>query len=159
MAMKKFDKTAIVKTISDPKELLNFFKKNYIPVCIAVVVLTVGIVILSLLLSGGEEGTENSDALQNLWGSGLTEGLPAFSEEYENIDVGEGYVAAYYEGVSSEKVGEYAKMLEKELAVEFSKDKYPYVAECEDKFIVLHYNVTEMRFSITVTEKTNTVNN
>lgn len=147
MAMNQTNKIHInIKTV------IRFLKKNYIPICAALAVLIIGITVLALVFSGGEDGASESEP-DTLWGSGLTENIPAFSQGCDDIDIGEGYVAAYYENVMSEKVGEYAKLLETELAVSFSKDKYPYVAEYGDKIIALHYNVTEMRFSITVTEK------
>lgn len=137
------------------KKSIRFLKKNYIPVLVALAALVIGITVLVIVLSGGSDNDDDSESVAPKWENALTEGIPAFSEEYVNLDIGESYVAAYYERVESATVSEYVKTLEAELNVSFSKDKFPYTAVYGDKFIALHYNVTEMRLSVTVTEKSN----
>lgn len=91
------------------------------------------------------------------WGDGITEGIPAFSGENETFDIGENgeYAVAYYTNVTGEQASVYIDTLEKELNVEFSKNGYPRVGIHGDKLIAVHYSVTEMTFSVTVTAKSN----
>lgn len=137
------------------KKAIHFFKKNYIPVLVALSALIIVIVVLVIALSSGSEEPDDTESVAPKWENALTDGIPAFSEGYVNLDIGESYVAAYYERVESATVSEYVKTLENELGVSFSKEKFPYTAVYGEKIIALHYNVTEMRFSVTVTEKSN----
>ena len=137
------------------KKAIRFFKKNYIPVLVALSALLIGIVALVIALSGDSEEPDDTESVAQKWENALTEGISAFSEGHVNLDIGESYVAAYYEHVESAKVSEYVTTLENELGVSFSKEKFPYTAGYGDKIIAIHYNMTEMRLSVTVTEKSN----
>ena len=48
------------------------------------------------------------------------------------------------------QINEYIKLLERECKIKFDGEKYPRKAIMGDKIIVIHYNVTEMNFSVTV---------
>lgn len=114
--------------------------------CIAAV--AVMVIVLVLVFALGGNGGEQNDIS---WGSGLTESVPEFDGEAVAFESGEGYAAAYYNNVTSEQVEAYTERIETECGTEFSSDKYPRSAIAGDKIIVIHYNVTEMKMSVTVT--------
>ncbi len=137
------------------EKLISFFsavKRNLtLTACICTVLLIV--VIFTAVFFGSNQ----ADAPDFEWGDGITEGIPAFSGENEVFEVGENgeYAVAYYTNVTGEQADEYIDTVERELGVEFSENGYPRVAICESKLIAVHYNVTEMTFSVTVTVKSN----
>lgn len=129
---------------------LSALKRNItVTACIALVFLV--IIILVAIFSDSEETAENNFS----WGDGITEGIPSFNGENEKLDVGENgeFAAAYYTNVTGEGASIYIHKLEKELDVKFSENGYPRVAVYGDKLIAVHYNVTEMTCSVTVTVK------
>lgn len=123
-------------------------RKTAIIAAAALAVLIITIVVLVCVFSGGEGDADIS------WGDGITSGVPEFSGDAYSMDLTsvESYVAAYYSDVTTEQVEEYISVLNGQ-GIEFSSDKYPKSAVLEDKIIVIHYNVTEMRLSVTVTAK------
>lgn len=128
--------------------LIDFIKKykySVIGGVCALVALAVVIIIASG--SGGEDGQSVAD-----WGEGITEDIPEFSSEYSSHTGGEGYAAFYYENVTGEQVQIYTAQLESELNIKFSSTKYPRSAIYGEKIIAIHYNVTEMKMSVTVTQ-------
>lgn len=136
-------------------KLAKFFsaiKRNItLTACVALVFLIV--IVFVAVFSDADEGEVSNFE----WGDGITEGIPAFSGENETFDIAENgeYAVAYYTNVTGEQASVYVHELEKELNTEFSKNGYPRVAIHGEKLIALHYNVTEMTFSVTVTVKSN----
>ncbi len=129
------------------EKIYNFLKNNTALVMCGAAV-AVMIIVLVLVFALGGSGEEQNDMS---WGSGLTESVPEFGGEREALESGNGFVAAYYNNVTSEQVEAYTERIESECGVEFSSDKYPRSAITEDRIIVIHYNVTEMKMSVTVT--------
>ena len=84
------------------------------------------------------------------WGEGITEGIPSFSSEYNAFRADDSYMTAYYTDVTTEQVTEYASKLETDCGIQFNSDKYPRSAIYNDRIIVIHYNVTEKKLSVTV---------
>lgn len=84
------------------------------------------------------------------WGEGVTEGIPSFSNEYSSFRSDESYMTAYYTDVTTEQINEYISKLENDCGIKFNSDKYPRSAIYNDKLIAIHYNVTEKKFSVTV---------
>lgn len=113
------------------------------------VLVSVIIIVLAISLSGGDDMPEAS------WGIGITESVPEFSGSAETLDIASdgSYAAAYYNGVTTEQVNGYILQIEQECGVQFTGDKYPRSAVYGERIIAIHYNVTEMRFSVTVTQK------
>ena len=128
------------------EKALNFLKKYKYYAIGAAVLLAVLIVIVCIVAGNGKNGDDDAK-----WGDGLSKGIPRFVGEGETITVGDGYIAAYYNDVSSESIEEYVLKLESTLKIDFEGDKFPRTAIYGDKIITLHYNVTEMKFSVTVT--------
>ena len=142
-------------------KILNFIKNNALlscVICAFVVALITSIIVAAIMMPDSGTG-ENSDALNGEsetalrrinWGDGITKDIPRFSVEPELVEATSESAAAYYMGVTSEQIAEYVALLERELGIEFSSDKYPRSAVWGDKIIAIHYNVTEMNFSVTV---------
>jgi hypothetical protein len=126
------------------------YTKSHLPlvggIALAIIVLAI---ILIVALGGGDGDTGE-------WGEGITKDIPEFASNSESMEFGTDntYAAAYYTDVTSEQVAEYIGKLETELGARFTSDKYPCSAVLEDRIITLHYNVTEKRFSVTITAKT-----
>lgn len=139
------------------KKMIGFIKKHLnIAFRIAAIAL-VAMLALSAVACGGEEDTSSQG--KQAWGSGLTENIPEFPSDAESYDLGnDGYAAAYYINVATEDINSYISKLESELEIDFSDERYPKTASYGEKIITIHYNVTEMRLSVTVTEKENTDN-
>jgi len=98
---------------------------------------------------GGEDVAENDLK----WGEGITADIPEFTKQGEIRSASDGsYASAYYSDVSGEEIKAYISALEQECGVKFSGEKYPMTVEYGEKTIILHYNVTEMEFSVTVIE-------
>lgn len=121
--------------------------KKYKYAVIAGLALLAVLVLVIVTASGGSDRAHKSEK----WGEGITEGIPRFDGRNEEIESGEGYVAAYYQNVSGDDIAEYLSELESACGISFDGDKYPITAICGDRIITLHYNVTEMKLSVTVT--------
>lgn len=145
------------------KKAIEYIKKY--PVifgCGAVVAVVISAVIIVLNSNNGSGNmppvsSEASPKETIQWGIGVTEGIPAFSEVADRLDLdNSGYGTAYYSGVTMEQANGYAEKLSDELGITFSQEQtFPRSAIWEEKIIVIHYNVTEMKLSVTVTEKSN----
>ena len=128
------------------EKALNFLKKYKYYAIGVIVLLAVIITIVCIVASNGK--SDESDAK---WGDGLSKGIPHFIGRGEVVTSGDGYIAAYYNDVSSESIEEYVLKLESTLKIDFEGEKFPRTAIYGGKIITLHYNVTEMKFSVTVT--------
>ncbi len=117
--------------------------------------LGVAVVCLFLMLAFVLSGCDSNYK----WGKDITEGIP-LPQDMKAVSTNgdENYAAAYFEGVSSEAAAEYASLLESECGIEFTNDNYPRSAIHGERIIVLHYNVTEMKLSVTVAAKGNNDN-
>lgn len=111
-------------------------------ITISVAVLLVVLVIVIIALPNDNQELE--------WGEGITEGIPSFSSEYNAFRADDSYMTAYYTDVTTEQITEYAQKLESDCGIKFNSDKYPRSAAYNDKIIVIHYNVTEKKLSVTV---------
>ncbi len=129
------------------KDNITAFINKYKYILLAAAALLVVTVILIAAIPSDSD-SEQSDLE---WGEGITEGIPEFSQECASKSGGNGYAAFYYENVTSEQVGEYTSLIERECGISFSSDKYPRSAKYGEKSITIHYNVTEMKMSVTVT--------
>jgi len=76
--------------------------------------------------------------------------LPAFVKPPLSAEKGEEYIAEYYDGVTDDQVSEYISLLEVELGVDFTDSEYPRVASADGAKIIIHYNSTESKMSVTV---------
>ena len=133
------------------KKFINENKKM-VTVVVAAFLAVAAIIILVCTFTLGNKGVEETENDFG-WGQGLTQGIPQFSQEAERIQQDEDFVAAYYSNVKSEDVAKYIELLTEECGVEFEGRQYPKTATLDDKIIAIHYNVTEMRFSVTVAKK------
>ena len=139
------------KVINLYKKALDFAKNNlYLTIGIAVAVVVLIGVIVAIAVSGNGGTAESSE-----WGVGLTENIPEFDGNCESTVISDGFCAAYYNDVKGDEVEEYIDKIESECNVRFEGDKYPRSAAYGEKIIAIHYNVTEMKFSVTVVSKTN----
>ena len=126
----------------------------------AAVILVIVAVVFSLPekeaepLSDSESSAERISLTEepSVWGEGITSDIPQFSVEADSLDLdSDGYASAYYSDVTIEQANSYAEQLQDELGITFSySDKFPRSAIYGEKIIVIHYNVTEMKLSVTV---------
>ena len=122
-------------------------KKIAIIIATSVLVAVLAVVLVCVLRS---DTAERDDEDKPDWGMGITENIPCFSEKMDNFTCTDDYAAAYYSNVSSEQVEEYTARISEACGIQFQGQKYPRTAVYGDRIIALHYNVTEMRFSVTV---------
>ena len=121
-------------------------KKYYIIAAIAVAVAVLFAAIMVAVNANETEGTE-----KNAWDEYvLTQDIPEFRGEYDNMVFTSDSVAAYYSAVTSEEIAEYVQKLYDECGIELNGEIYPRAAVYGERIIVLHYNVTEREFSVTV---------
>ncbi len=125
------------------------------------VALVVALSVSAIFLSFGSDGEDVSKVgLSEMdWGEGITEGIPEFSPNSDTVSSVKGNetsVSAYFTEVTGEQVSEYAALIEKECGIKFSSDKYPRSAIYGDRIIAIHYNVTEMKLSLTVVKNGDT---
>ncbi len=139
------------------EKIFNFIKSHALiscVICAFVVALLTSVIVAAIMMpdSGSDASeTESNEAKREIeWGDGVTDGVPEFSVEPVSVEGTDGYAAAYYEDVTSEQIAEYVSTLESELGIKFSSDKYPRSAVWDEKIIAIHYNVTEMKLSVTV---------
>ncbi len=131
---------------------LSAIKRNLtLTSCVCLVFLVI-VILVAVFSNSDETATPDFE-----WGDGITEGIPAFSGENEAFDADDSgkYAAAYYTNVTGEQASAYIDTVERELGVTFSNNGYPRIAVRDGDLIAVHYNVTEMTFSITVTAKSN----
>lgn len=124
----------------------DLIKKYKYAVIAGVALLLVLVIVIAIAASSSDRSHKSEK-----WGEGITEGIPQFDGSNEEIESGEGYVAAYYKNVSGDDIAEYVSELKSACGISFDGDKYPRTAIYGDRIITLHYNVTEMKFSVTVT--------
>ena len=132
-------------------KVLDFIKEYKTAFIIGVALLAVLITVL--IIVNGEDETEAENRSDYKWGEGITEGIPEFSQKPDSVNVSKTNAAAYYSSVKSEQINEYIKLLERDCKIKFESEKYPRSAVMGNKIIVIHYNVTEMNFSVTVASK------
>lgn len=139
------------------EKIINFIKSHTFLSCVAlafVVALITSIIVAAVMAPSDNDDGYDDDTTQAAhdikWGSGLTKDVPAFSGEAVNTVGTDSYAAAYYKNVTSEQVAQYTALLESELGVTFSSEKYPRSAVWGEKIIAIHFNVTEMKMSVTV---------
>lgn len=130
------------------EKIKEFINRRLTYVICGGALLTTAIVVIIFLVLGGKDGVNNET-------EGIMHGIPEFSGECCASDTDfENYTALYYESVTSEQVAEYVSKIENECGVEFSGAKYPRCAVYGERLITIHYNVTEKKLSVTVTNKT-----
>lgn len=141
------------------EKVLNFIKTHALlscVICAFVVALLTSVIVAAIMMPDSEiehSDTESEEMRHDIeWGDGITDGIPEFSGDPVSVEGTDSYAAAYYEGVKSEQIAEYTSQLESELGIKFSSEKYPRSAVWGEKMIAIHYNVTEMKLSVTVVE-------
>ena len=141
-----------IKEIFTKEYIKSLFstKKARIIAIISLALLLIAFIVIAAVSCGEDEAV--GEELE--WGSGITENIPSFEGECASVKGGNGYLAAYYENVTVEQVEAYTDKIESECNVSFSSSKYPRSAIYNDGIIVIHYNVTEMKMSVTVTTET-----
>ena len=140
----------IVTLIKD--NALKIFKDPKVRIALiaaAVLVISVAVIIIAVSVGGGGKDADG-------WENAITQGIPEFGGDCKSLESGDGYVAAYYGGVSVEQVEEYTDLVEDECGICFTSAKYPRSAIYENRIITIHYNVTEMKLSVTVALKHST---
>lgn len=130
---------------------LAFFKKNLVlSISIAAAVVVIAVVLIIVLASGGDTDSSHESG----WGYGITANIPEFDGDFDHIKkVGNESYVAYYSNVAGESVSAYMDEIEEKCNVSFGGDKYPCSAVYGDRIIVLHYNATEKKLSVTVVSK------
>ena len=126
--------------------IYDFAKKNFaltLGTCAALIIVVV--VVVALAANGSGNGK---------WGRGVTSGVPMPSGlDASSVNVTKNHAAAYFEDVTGEEVSAYIELVEDKCDVVFESDRFPRTAELDDKIIVIHYNVTEKKLSVTVAAK------
>ncbi len=140
-------KTEILEFIKTTKTKTVEFVKTNVALSVGIAALVLAIVVFIVIACMGGNAP-NGD-----WGKGLTEGIPAFSGEYTSLESSDNFTAAYYSDVTSGQIDEYVSKLENDCGIKFGSNLYPRSASYNDKLVVLHYNVTEKKFSVTVSLK------
>lgn len=129
------------------EKLLQLLKKYKYYLIGALVLLAIIITVIAIIAGGGKNDEDDVK-----WGDGISKGIPRFDVKGETVVSGDGYLTAYYKNVSGDSIDAYVEKLEATLKIDFGGDIYPRTAIYGDKIITLHYNVTEMKFSVTVTK-------
>lgn len=129
---------------------LGFIRENIIALSVILLVIVIGTICLVSLSGKGEPK-------QTSWPENdLTKGVPAFSGTPVSVTEEDNACAVYFTGIHREEADAYASELESALSVSFDKESYPRSAVCSDILITLHYNASEMDFSVTFAAKDNT---
>ena len=103
------------------------------------------VVLIIVTATGREKGTD--------WASSpVTADIPEVTAAKGDIEIGEGFAVGYYENVTSAQIAEYESLLAEKLGMVFPPKEFPCAKEYDGRLIILHYNVTEMNFSVTVTK-------
>ena len=118
-------------------------KKELLAAVSAIVLL--GLVLAAVAAISGRNKVASWD------GCPLTEGIPEFPAEAYSFTVNGSSCAAYYEDVSGDRINEYADLLKEKCGAEFSEGAFPRTAQIGGRTVILHYNVTEKNFSVTIT--------
>ena len=112
-----------------------------------------------LLVDNGESEVSEGGFADIKWGEGITEGIPEFSPASDgafSVKGNDNSASAYYTAVTGEEVNAYTALIEEKCGVKFSSDKYPRSVIYGDRIIAIHYNVTEMKMSVTVVKNGDT---
>lgn len=124
----------------------KFFAENKVPVIITAAVVFAAILCFAFL--GRKQQNERWPK------NALTEGIPEFEGEIVSSYEGKESTAVYFGSVYRDQADAYAKKLEDELKIDFGMtDGYPVSAEYKNIIITLHYNASELEFSVTFSEK------
>ncbi len=108
--------------------------------------ITVFVVVLIIVAAARRENKTD-------WASSpVTSDIPEFTAASGEIEFGEGFAVGYYENVTSAQIAEYESLLAEKLGIVFPPKEYPCAKEYDGRLIILHYNVTEKNFSVTVTK-------
>lgn len=133
------------------EKAIDFLKKNYILIICAVCVIISIAALITALVPSQNSVDESEPAVSSVeWGNGLTEGIPEFSPSAASLISADNSVAAYYENVSGEQINEYLQTLKSECGIELSGEGFPRSAKWGERLITVHYNATDMLFSVTV---------
>ena len=149
----KFNEDKIKPIVNKVIDYINDHKKGAALVSSACLIAVATIILICVYASG--DGRRSREPDETGWGNGITEDIPCFSEDADSFKLTDEYAAAYYSDVKGEQVEEYVEILAEKCGVKFESDKYPRSAVLGDRIIALHYNVTEMHFSVTVTLREN----
>ena len=125
------------------------------------VALVVALAVSAVFFAVGSDESEVSEGgfADMKWGEGITEGIPEFSpssDTAKSVKGNETSVSAYFSEVTGEQVNAYTLLIEEQCGIKFSSDKYPRLAIFGDRIIAIHYNVTEMKMSVTVVKNGDT---
>lgn len=148
------------------EKILSFVKNRPLASALiggALVALVVSLIVTSVMVavmnSGGDEQGDDSEGVSirtAKWGQGITEGIPQFSGECQDSRSDGAFAAFYYSNVTGEQAEGYISLVQERCSVTFSGGQvYPRTAIYGDKIIAIHYNVTEMSMSVTVTKNAN----
>ena len=133
-------------------KIITYIRENkkIAVITVAIILAIIAAIIVIICISGNSEQID-----EQKWGEGLTKDVPMFSEEFKSFDFNENYQAMYFENVTTEQIKDYEAKLSELCGISFEGEIYPRSAVFGDRIIVIHYNVTEMKFSVTVTQKNN----
>ncbi len=148
------------------EKILSFIKNRPVASALiggAAVALVVSLIVTAIMVAvmndGGDEQYNSSgdESIRTAkWGSGLTEGIPQFSGECQDSRSDGSFAAFYYTNITGEQAESYISLLQEQCSVTFSgSELYPRTAIYGDRIIAIHYNVTEMTMSVTVTKNAN----
>lgn len=122
----------------------DYIKNNIISLSVILLVLTVGIICLLSLNSGSDQAVGWPD-------TELTEGIPPFESVPISVSENENATAIYFSEVHREEADSYALKLESALEVSCGNTKgYPKSFLLKEKSVTLHYNASELSFSVTI---------
>ena len=152
--VQKYYEKKIKPVVDKVRDYVNGHKKT-VAIVTSVCLIAAAATILTCLSIYDNGKSKKGETDESGWGSGITENLPCFSEEADSLKLTDEYAAAYYSGVKGEQVDEYIALLTEECGVKFEGNKYPRSAVFGDRIITIHYNVTEMHFSVTVNLREN----
>ena len=123
----------------------SLFTKKHVVAITLVLLAAAAVIIAAAAIRRVGNGSEKS------WdGCEFTKGIPAFPDEPKAFEISEHAAAAYYTGVTGAQIEEYVKTLGAECGARFDSSEYPRAAVLGERTIILHYNVTEKNFSVTV---------
>ncbi len=132
------------------EKAVDFAKNNLISLSVILAVLAVGAVCLISL--GGDE----QEALQ--WPeTEYTDGVPVFEGTPVAVTENDSSVAIYFDGIHREQADKYASELESSLKKPSgsSPKGYPKTFFLDDRSVTLHYNASELSFSVTIAKNIN----
>jgi hypothetical protein len=148
-------------------KILEFIKEKPIlstviicAVVALVISVTASLIIGAVMKKDNSRPDDSSDEIQRTveWGKGITEGIPEFKGNMEDSKSTGAFAAVYYINVTGEQVKDYIALVESQCGITFSNESgYPRSAIYGEKLIAIHYNVTEMQMSVTITKNENNI--